>query len=85
MSSNPVTGVTGWGRLKRLADRLIAVPLRMVHDHWFRSAGGVDPAVPCAYGGCGRPAGAHLRWCGEWMWPRVRRWRAMAGRITNFT
>ncbi len=73
-----------------ITDQLIAGPIGMVHDHWFRTAYDHPTADRCPYKDaavdaqeCGRPGAAHLRWVGEWRDDRRTRWTAMFRRITN--
>lgn len=73
-----------------ITDRLIAGPLGMVHDHWFRTAFDHPTVDRCPYKTasdaaeeCGRPGADHFRWNGEWMDPWRARWVAMFNRIKN--
>lgn len=67
-------------RTRRLLDRLLAAPLAMVYDHWYRTS--VDElGGPCAYRECGRAGDEHLRWVGEWLMPRAHRWHRITTRM----
>jgi len=63
---------------QRMSGVLDMVPGKAWGGHWFRprqwNSTNWHDLEPCAFRGCGRAAGEHYRWCGEWQLARRERW-----------